>query len=416
MARNNVYVEKLQGGLGRRALNTDGVCALITNGVAVVGGLQLGTVYELRSINDLIALKVDAAYDTANKVLVYERVKRFFILNPVAELHLMVLAQSVTMAQMADKANALYAKKLLKDLKGRVKLLAICRNPATGYTPTIEDGLDADVLATIPKAQALLDEEFAQFRFAQIFVEGRSFSGNASSAADLRSLENVEAPNVSVVIHQDFDVANRDALYSGHANVEDFLAVNSVAAVSQNPGERTDRFNLTRVAEGLNVKTGLSSKQLINTFDEQALDALHDKGYLFAEPVSGLDGLYFNDSHTCIGLDSDYAYVENNRTINKALFLARTAILPNVNSRLIIDETTGRLIDIERSRLEDAAVGAVETMQRDGDISGGVVAYIDPSQNLLAGDDIILQLTFVPVSIGRKFRLKIGFSNPFNSN
>lgn len=415
MARNNVTVEKLQGRLGRRADNLDGVCGLVTNGIAVADGLTLGTVYVLRSINDLEALKVDRAYDIANKVLLYHRVERFFLLSPGAELHLLVVAQTVTQAQMADKANAGYVKKLIKDSAGRVKLVAIARNPATGYTPTITTGLDADVLAAIPKAQALLDEEFAQFRFAEIFLEGRSYTGAASAAQDLRAIESVSAPNVSVVIHQDMDVAALDALFAGCAQVEDFLAMESLAAVSQNAGERIAQFNLTRVADGLNIRVGLSSNLAAASYSDTDLDTLHDKGFLFAEPVSGIDGHFFNDTSTCVAITSDYAFVENNRTINKAVMLGRLSLVPSINARLRVDQETGKLLDIERSRLEDTVSGSLDVMLRDGDISGGVEVFINPDQNLLAGDDIEIELGFVPVSIGRKIKLKVGFSNPFNN-
>lgn len=415
MARNNVTVEKLQGGLGRRANNLDGVCGLITNGVAVADGLALGTIYVLRSINDLEVLKVNRAYDIANKVLLYHRVERFFILSPGAELHLLVVAQTVTQAQMADKVNAGYAKKLIKDSAGRVKMIAIARNPATGYTPTIEGGLDADVLAAIPKAQALLDEEFGQFRFAEIFLEGRSYTGAASAATDLRDIEDVLAPNVSVIIHQDLNLAALDALFAGSAQVEDFLAMESLAAVSQNAGERISQFNLTRVAEGLNVRVGLSSNLAVASYSDTDLDTLHDKGFIFGEPVAGIDGHYFNDTSTCVAISSDYAYVENNRTINKAILLGRVALVPSINARLRIDDQNGQLLDIERARLEDTVAGALDVMLRDGDISGGVEVFINPEQNLLAGDDLVIELSFVPVSIGRKIKLKVGFSNPFNN-
>lgn len=415
MARNNVTVEKLQGRLGRRAENLDGVCGLITNGVAVVNGLTLGTIYVLRSINDLEALKVDRAYDISNKVLLYHRVERFFLLSPGTELHLMVVAQTITLTQMADKANAGYAKKIIKDSGGRVKMVAIARNPATGYTPTITTGIDADVLAAIPKAQALVEEEFGQFRFAQIFLEGRGYSGAASGAVNLRAIENVSAPNVSVVIHQDLDLAAKDALFAGAAQVEDFLAIQSIAAVSQNAGERIDTFNLTRAAEGLNVRVGLSSNLAVATYSDTDLTTLHDKGFIFGEPVSGIDGHYFNDTHTCVALTSDYSFVENNRTINKAIMLGRLSLVPSINARLRVDSQTGQLLDIERSRLEDAVSGSLDVMLRDGDISGGVEVFINPAQNLLAGDDIEIELGFVPVSIGRKIKLKVGFTNPFNN-
>jgi hypothetical protein len=51
-------------------------------------------------------------------------------------------------------------------------------------------------------------------------------------------------------------------------------------------------------------------------------------------------------------------------------------------------------------------------MVADGDISGGVDAYVDPAQDVLSTSKIEVLLTFVPVAINRKITLKIGFDNP----
>jgi hypothetical protein len=51
-------------------------------------------------------------------------------------------------------------------------------------------------------------------------------------------------------------------------------------------------------------------------------------------------------------------------------------------------------------------------MQTAGDISGGIDTYVDPSQNVLSTSDLVVAMTFVPVSIGRQITIQIGFSNP----
>lgn len=78
MARPDVKIIKTTGGLGRSKPTDDGVSGLITQGVAVVGGLQLGVAYELRSLKDLENLKVDAAYDTTNASKLHYHVSEFY--------------------------------------------------------------------------------------------------------------------------------------------------------------------------------------------------------------------------------------------------------------------------------------------------------------------------------------------------
>jgi hypothetical protein len=407
--RNNVIIEKNRGGLGRRSPSADMVSAIVMNGIAVTGKIGLGEVHELRSVKDAEALGLDAAYDTTNNVLVFERINRYFMRNPSGELHIMLVAQSVTLAQMCDKALD-YGKKLLKGLKGRVRHIAFARNPATGYTPTLTGGLDADVLAAIAKAQELHDDEFLKFRYANFFIEGRSFNGTPASATNLRSLN---AENVSVVIGADPEVSGRAALFNGYAAVEEFLGMVSKAAVSQNVGELIPEFNLTY--GGTWRQSGLSSNLNLDSYQDTALDQLHEKGYIFAEAVADVDGFYWNDTHTCTLDTSDYAYVENNSTVNKMIREVRRAILPKVKSRFRVDPDSGEMEASTRMAFEADAREAMKPMEEAGDLSGGRDAYIEPGQNLLSLTEWKMEVTAIPMAIGRKIKIGIGFSNPNNA-
>ena len=185
-------------------------------------------------------------------------------------------------------------------------------------------------------------------------------------------------------------------------------------------------FNLQDVANDfysgatqLNQCVGLSSNLKLSSYVEQDLETLNEKGYIFAEPVSGLAGIYFNDTHTCVTITSDYSYIENNAVIDKAIRLCRIALLPVVNARLYADVSTGQLTSTEEKGLINIAVKSIEPLEKDGDISGGIDAAIcpdNPEYDLLGGDDLDVVVSFVPVIIGRKINLTIGFRNPKKTN
>jgi len=412
--RPNVTINKLNGKLGRRNPNTDAVFAMVLSApeVAGDGNLKNGVSYALASQKDAIAIGVTAAYDTANTVLVYHHIDRFFTRNPNATLYFLTAPQTAALADMANVANA-YAKKLLRDQQGKVKYVGIGRNPVAGYEPVLANGLDSDVVAAVANAQALYQSEFSQFRYASFLIEGRSFNGTAAAAKDLRTLT---APNVSVTIAADPAISNSNAAFAGYAALGDVLGLISLAAVSQDPGELDPAFNLQNTGLGLFTTAGLSSNQDINSYVDADLDQLNDKGYIFPDVISGLPGFYLSDSHTCSAIgNNDYAYIENNRTIEKAIFLARTAILPKVKSRLKVDPSTGQLEDDDRKALETTGKKALEKMQDDGDISGGIDCYVDPEQNVLATSNVNVEIAFTPLSIGRQIVISIGFSNPFKS-
>jgi len=227
----------------------------------------------------------------------------------------MPVAQTVTLTQMADKSNN-YLAKVLRDKAGECKLAMIALNPATDYVATITTGLDSDCITALYKLQELASFEFSKDRFCDFFLEGRSFSGSASGIINLRTLES-ECPDVSVWIGADNDVSNLKPIYSKYASVEDYVSMISLAEISQNAGEQIDLFSLTDVTNGYYLNAGLSSGSHINTYSDPNLDLLNEKGLNFATLVPGITGFHIVDTNTCSLATSDYAYVENNRTIKK---------------------------------------------------------------------------------------------------
>lgn len=408
--RSKITVIKSNGNLGRRTPNADMVSALVMNGLATAN-YALGTIIELLSIDDAISIGLTAEYDTANNVLVHHHIARFFLRNGSGVLHLMLVDQTVTLTEMVDKDED-YLAKVLRDKAGAIVQWAVARNPVIGYVPTLVTGLDEDVVNAIPKAQELLEAEFDKFRYSDGIIEGRSFNGTAAAALDLRTLD---SENVSVVIASDPAVAETHAIKNGYAAVGDVLGLVSIAAVSQNIGEQSANFNLTNVAQNIFETAGLSSNKPISNYNDADLDALHSKGYLFGDVNVGEVGFWLNDSSTCTSLDSDYAFIENNRTINKAIKQARLALGPRIKARIYVDPDTGKIAATDAKSFETDVIARLRPMLADGDISGGIDCYVNPDQNILATSQIDVEVTFVPVAIGRQIKLTIGFKNPLNS-
>jgi hypothetical protein len=411
--RPKLIVQKLNGGLGRRNPSADMVTGSVMNVIATPQ-MTLGNIYTLKNIQEVEALGITPEYDSTNKVLVYERLRRFFVHNPSITVHFMPVAQSVTLTQMVDKDNN-YLAKLLREKAGEIVQATVSLNPDEDYTPTIATGMDKDSIDAVYKAQALSDAEWSKDRYCDIYIEGRSFSGTSAAALSLRTLIN-ECPDISVIIGADNQVSKRDTVFQGYAAVEDYAAMVSKAAVSQNAGELINDFNLTDVSENVFIVPGLSSGNKLSDYSETDFDTLNDKGYIFYTSVSGVAGIFINDTHTCTDITSDFAYGENNRTIKKAIKLAKAALAPRVKGRLYVDENTGFMAPETVKDLETTAKVSLDPMLAAGDISGGVDCYINPEQNVLATSEFEVLLTFIPVAIGRKITLKVGFRNPLNTN
>lgn len=408
-----VVITRTTGGLGRRAQTEDQYSGLVMSVKTAPSGLALGTVAELDSLKDAEDLGITAAYDTADVVLAHYHISEFFRMNPNGKLFILLGDQDTeTLAVMADKAND-FAKKLLRspEADGKIRQVAIARNPAAAYTPTITDGLDADSHAAIPKAQALAAEEETLHRPVVFIIEGRSFSGTIADLDDLRSLS-ADAPQVCVCIGQDKDVGDVNALYAGHACVGTLLGLMSRRKVNENVGWVADG-NIQSAADEAFLNPALSSNALITAYTSANFTTLDTKGYIYPKTYVGRAGVYFNDSYTCIALTDDFFSIENNRTIQKAIRLVYARLLPHVNSSVRVDPTTGKLAPSTCKYFEEEANSELKDMETDGEISG-FDAWCDPDQDILSTDTLTVNIQIVPTGVARTISVPIGFSNPFN--
>lgn len=393
---NDIIITKLSGGLGRREPNNDMVSALVANGVAVSGGVQLNTVYRLNSINDAIVLKIDSSYDSSNNILLYEHIKEYFRINPSGELWLLVVAQSVTYANMLDKTNANGAKKILNEAEGKIRILAAAYNPSTPVSDF------SDTLAAISKAQELAVDEFNNHRPIEVLLEGKGFVLSGQS-----SLRSLNAPNVSVMVGQNLAIANAHTNYNNYAAIGTLLGAISKAAVNECIAW-VEKFNIL----GDNLLVPAIAKTKYSEIASGNINTTNDNGYIFFRTYTGKAGIYFNDSFTCTLLTDDYAYIENNRTIHKAVRNIRSVLLPRLAMPVNINPNDGTISPEIIKQFENDGKRALEQMMSDGEISSMDV-FVDPFQNILATSELKVQFSIVPTGTARKISVTIGFNNPF---
>lgn len=235
---------------------------------------------------------------------------------------------------------------------------------------------------------------------------------NYTTLTDLRGT--LTAKNVSVIIGQDGASTGANlALTLGYSLscLGAALGTVSLAAVNENIGW-VGKFNIASVqldtpAMSFNEVTA-GFGRLIKNYTTAALDAINAKGYIFLVKHLGVSGSYFNDSHTAIPATSDYAYIENNRTIDKAIRGIRTYLVPEINSPVKVDAVSGKL-DMNRVKyLEAQASIALDQMMRNSELSGYQVT-IDPDQNVLGTSTINVTVQLVPVGVARTITVTVGF-------
>ncbi len=433
---NDVVINKLSGGLGRRSPEQDMVSGLLFSGLET-SKLKFDQIQRLASLEDAENLGITENYDI-NGQSAYYQIQQFFRMNPSGDLYVMLVGTEVY-GDTVKKAMSMQEK-----ANGNIRQMAIIFSGSTTFAQT------KDALAI---AQEQADLAYTDYMPFEIILEGKGF--NAAVEADSPSLASLNSENVSVVIAMDvekaaeqkliqqdtnkvytltsdeelvpsqsssdiYNVRNADGLKKDGAVVLEFafqepykntaavglaLGALSKAKVSENIAW-IEKFNLT--GNGF-AKPGFVGGKEIKSLGD--LRTLNEKRYIFTQTHTGLAGVYFNDSHTCTTGTSDFAYIENNRTVNKATRLLRTALLPKLASPVLVD-IDGKLPQSVSKSFEGLCRSALESMVANQEVSAFDV-YVDPKQNILATSELKVKAEITPVGTARKIMVDLGFKNPF---
>jgi len=391
------------GGIGRRPAVDDAISGMIANAIAA-GTFTLGTVYGFRSAQDAIDIGIDADYDADNGILVYEHIKEFFRMNSSGTLYFMGVAQATSFANLVDPTVSTSAIKLLRAAEGKVKQLGVVYNPTAAVTDTTA------LMAAIPKAQLLVAQSQQEFMPVRIILEGKGFD-----SGDITGLRDQNANGCSVMVGQtgNDDIQAIDATYGA---VGTALGALSLAKVNENIGW-VGKFNLL----GDNLQSIKIGGVAYNTLSPTVIQDMDDAGYIFFLKHQNQAGIYMNFSHTADVTTSDYCTLENGRTMDKAGRLIRSAILPYLNSPVLIDPSTGKIAGPTAAAMQAAGNRAIQPMFQANEISGpdpdgpNPPFTIDPDQDILSTSDLIGKLVIVPVGVAAEITLEIGFTNPNNA-
>ena len=241
------------------------------------------------------------------------------------------------------------------------------------------------------------------------------YAGNLAATTDITTIADVSlltANKVSSIIGQDgaalgaylYKTTGKSITHLGIA-----LGILSASAVSEDFGEPA-KFNLSNGSE-CDVPAFANGQLLSDPLlSQSALDAIDAKRHIFGQNYVGYAGTYFNDNHTAITATSDYAYINDNRVIDKAIRGVYSALIPYLKSKLL-KNADGTLAYSTVKFLENQALAPLYQMSRDQDL-GEVVAsdvYIDPSQNVISTSQLVINIVLNENGIARNIVVPISF-------
>jgi hypothetical protein len=259
-------------------------------------------------------------------------------------------------------------------------------------------------ITTLQNACSVLDTAIAPL--SVLFTSDFTAVANLSTLTDLGTLT---GNKVSVVIGQDAGGLGNQLAWSNGKTISVLgatLGAVSLARVHENIAW-VSKFNISNAIEDENI--GFANGISINdaSVSTNLISLIDFKRYIFLRKLINVAGSYFNDSHTAIAKSSDYAYIENNRTIDKAIRGVYGDLIPNLNSPLTL-KTDGTLQDSTIAYLTSQASQSVNQMVRDGEVSA-VSVSIDPSQNVATTSIVIVTINLVPIGVARNITVNIGF-------
>ena len=151
----------------------------------------------------------------------------------------------------------------------------------------------------------------------------------------------------------------------------------------------------------------LSNGQIINNVSQGYLTAIDNLRYVFLLKYRGNAGSYFNDSHTATIISSDYAYIENNRVIDKADRGIYASILPQLQGPLTLN-SDGTLADTTIAYLTSLTAVNLAQMVRDGELSDYGIS-IPTTQNVTSTGNLVINVQLLGIGVSRNIVVNIGY-------
>jgi hypothetical protein len=441
MSLNDIKFFKQNGGMGRQAASQDPVSGLILSipALATIGLDDLASKLEVVLVDDVATYVAKIKYyeqladlgitkqviddnvlqDVAitnaklrgimTLNMIDYHIREFFRMSPEGEIYLMLADTDVSGSHI--KQLQYYATGTIRQIGILNKtisdeLIEEYQEAATG--DGVLDGLEQE-----HQPLSILVGYCGGYDIATLaVVEDKNIVELTSTTEVVKELDDFKTDiyvkdgrcNVSLVISCDLSANNvRDlGCYSYYSAIGTLLGAVSNASVNECIAW-VQKFPL-----GFDIPAFISGDLLKNVTTVN-LNLINDNKYIFVRRHVGNADCYFNDSFTLDVATSDYAYIENVRTIDKATRGIRTNVLPYLNAPLQVDADTGNMRSFVVSNLETVAGKALEDMEKAGELSGYIV-LIDPAQNVLSTSTVEIVIKKVGVGVMRNVRIKIGYT------
>lgn len=353
----------------------DGICGIV--GTAVTGPLQ-GVVSVVYNLADAVA----KGYTSSAEPHLFRHIREFY--EEVAgnqELHVLGLADTVTMTQMVTNTNVDGARKLTQAAGGKIRVLAISRKPPVGYSAGA-DYLDADVAAAVTAAKVFAEARVTELSPLRILIEGRV------------------ADETDAVVYEPKTAGNGYAGVVLGGSLNDGSA--SVGTALGRCAKYPAHIKIGKVANGPTaiVQAYIGTKKVNELL---SLETLHDKGYILLMAHPQKSGFYFGKDNMA-SID-DYRTLSNGRVVDKAAVISAATYVNQIEAEVDVN-ADGKITSLEVEHLkgiisQQIQVGMAEQIS-------ALDVYINPDQNIVNTGTLAVRLAIVPKGYTSTINIEIG--------
>lgn len=403
---NDIIFIKGQGGLARVAGDTDYVSGLLIYDEKFLDTASFITngITTFTNTNRIIAFDrmadVTATGLSETNVLAKEywyQIKEYFRVNPNGKLFVGLYNDTTKLGSpTALTFEQIYTMQVFAE--GEIRQIGVYNTKSDYSTAQVE--LIQGVCAECETDHMPLSAVYGANFVGSIFTD-------LTALDSLRSLSTV-SPKVSVTLLQDGANVGK-ALFTSEGNsipaVGALIGVISLSLVNESIAW-IQKFN---IASGGELETiAFVNGDLYTTYTKTELTDINTLGYIFGVKHIGIAGTYFNDNHTADSILSDYAYISEVRTIDKAIRKVRTALLPQLNRPIRIT-SAGKIESTTIAFLQNVANKPLDLMIGAGELSAAKVS-IDSNQNILTNSKLMVTIQLIPYGTARVISITIGFT------
>jgi hypothetical protein len=382
MSLPKVSVLYANGGLLQDIEALDGIACLV--GTGSTSGL-IGVPKVVYSLADAES----KGYTEDAEPVAHRHLKEFY--NEVGgnqELYIMLVPETMTMAQMVTNTEANGAKKALALSNGRVRLLGIFRTPGEGYAPG-SGFFDADVASALTTSKVFAEARLAELTPVRILIEGRVTDAEANNTLQPRESGNGFA-----------GVVAGGTLDDGSASVG--LALGRAVKFGA-------EIKLGKVANGpLSITSCFIGDTPVNEF--AGLATLHGAGFISFLQHPNKAGYYFGIDR--MASTDDYRLLAYGRVVDKAAIIAAAVYIEDLEGEVDVD-ANGNIDSLALSAME-ARIAQQLNVAMATQISG-LEVYINPAQNIINTGTLTVQLRVRPKGYKSFINIDLGLIAPNNA-